>query len=443
MIVDHNRVAPALRRLAVPVALALVADQFLGVADTIVVGTLGAGPLAAIAAAAGAFATVAIALSAFGAGPRILGAQAVGANDLARFGRIFRASFVVPVAIALGFAFAALEFAHPLVRAMLPHVAAAGAGGDYLMLRAFSLIPIAVTTVVIVAFAAAGDTSLSVRTIVAINLVHVPLLVVLTLGLGTHRPLGLAGAGLSSLISEIGGMLFCLGAAARRPQLGLFARGGVELRYVRATAGLALPEFVFLIMLIVPEPITVALLAPLGERTVAAFRALSLVSDLTWAVPGAIGGATEIVVGQRLGARDIVGVLRFRRGATRAGVTIAAVVAGFVALAAWPLTALVTLNVTIAGIAAAPLAAHALTLPVKTYAMTILAPIRASGDVGFTMWMGVATSGLAICGIFFGTRAGLGLWSVPLAWLLAWSLRSALTLVRLREGRWKSQTLAS
>lgn len=105
----------------------------------------------------------------------------------------------------------------------------------------------------------------------------------------------------------------------------------------------------------------------------------------------------------------------------RAGVGIATAVAAFVALAAWPLTALVTLNVAVASVAAGPLAAHALTLPIKTYAMTILAPIRASGDVGFTMWMGVATSALVICGMVLAMRADLG-WSVPLAWLTAWTL---------------------
>lgn len=441
MIVNHHAIGDALRRLAVPQALSLVADQFLGVADTIVVGRLGAGPLAAIAAAGGIFITVAIALSAFGAGPRILGAQAIGAGDLPRFARIFRASFVVPLAISIVFAIGALAFAHPLVRAMLPNVAAAGAGGDYLVLRALSLIPIAVSIVVIVAFAAAGDTSLGIRTVVAINVIHIPLLGVFVLGIGTGHPLGLAGAGLASFLSELVGMIYCLDRAARKPELGLFARGGIELRFVRATTRLALPEFVFLLMLIVPEPITVALLASYGERTVAAFRALSIVSDITWAVPGAIGGATEIVVGQRLGARDIVGVLRFRRGATRAGVAIAGGIAAFVALASWPLCALVTLNTAVATVAYLPLALHAMTLPVKTYAMTILAPIRASGDVGFTMWMGIATSALVICGIVIGTRAGIGLWSVPLAWLLAWSLRSGMTVLRLREGRWKTRTL--
>ncbi|GAC1530577.1 MAG: hypothetical protein NVS2B8_18700 [Vulcanimicrobiaceae bacterium] len=152
-------------------------------------------------------------------------------------------------------------------------------------------------------------------------------------------------------------------------------------------------------------------------------------ADVTLAIPGSIGGATEIVTGQRLGARDIVGVLRFRRSATRAGVAIGLGVGAFVALLSWPLCALVTLDVTIATVAFAPLAAHAMILPIKTYAMTILAPIRASGDVGFTMWMGIAT--------------GLGLWSVPLAWFVAWSLRSAMTVVRLREGRWKTRRLVA
>ncbi|GAC1311462.1 MAG: hypothetical protein NVSMB21_20910 [Vulcanimicrobiaceae bacterium] len=82
-------------------------------------------------------------------------------------------------------------------------------------------------------------------------------------------------------------------------------------------------------------------------------------------------------------------------------------------------------------------------LPIKTYAMTVLAPIRASGDVGFTMWMGIATSALVVVSITIGTRTGLGLWSVPLAWFVAWSLRSAMTVLRLREGRWKTQRLVA
>ena len=52
-------------------------------------------------------------------------------------------------------------------------------------------------------------------------------------------------------------------------------------------------------------------------QPVAAFRALMIVSDLTWALPGALGDASEIVLGQRIGARDYAGAKAFQREATR------------------------------------------------------------------------------------------------------------------------------
>ena len=61
-----------------------------------------------------------------------------------------------------------------------------------------------------------------------------------------------------------------------------------------------------------------------GTETVAAFRALSLVSDATWSLPGALGDASEIVLGQRIGARDYAGARAFRRDATRIAVTVCA-----------------------------------------------------------------------------------------------------------------------
>ncbi len=444
MILRHDRVAVTLTKLALPSAVALVADQFLGIADTIVVGALGPAALAAIAAATSIFATIAIALYAFSSGPRIMGSQAVGAGDMERFGRIVRSSFVVPAAIAIAAAIAAAFGSHALVHAMLPNVPTADAGAKYLTYRMLSLVPFVGSGIVLASLGAAGDTSPALRTLVVINAIHVPLVIVLTLGVGTHHPLGIPGAGISSFVSELVGFAYCVVTALRRPHLRIFAHRDVSRVLVRATAMLGLPEFVFLFMLIVPEPITIVLLAPHGDGVVAGFRALTLVSDVTWAVPGSIGDATEIVIGQRIGANDYPGARAFQAGATRIGLAIGGTIGLAVALLAWPLTALVTLNATIAAVAFAPLAVHACLLPLKCYAMTTLAPIRASGDVRFTMWMGIFTSALAIGGIVLGILVlHIGLWSVPAGWAAAWGARCAITTLRLRSGDWEHRKLAA
>jgi putative MATE family efflux protein len=443
MPVDHTDVAGALRRLAVPSALALSADQLLGIADTIVIGFFGPAALAGITAASGVFVSVVIPLFAFNAGTRIMGAQAVGVGDMQRFGRIVRASAVVPFAIAVTGAAVSLPAARPLMDVMLGGIPSADAAAAYLVLRCASMIPIVVSGVAIAAFAAAGDTRLALRVLVAINLIHIPLLLVLALGLGTHHPLRLTGAGISSLTSEIVGALYCVWQVRRRPELCIAAERTIDFGVARTAAALGWPEFVFLVLMVVPEPVTIALLAPLGVMTVAAFRALSIVSDLSWAMPGSLGEAAEIVVGQRLGALDLAGARRFARGAIRYAVVLCFSVGVAVALLARPLAQLLTLSAVLASLAAGPLALHMLTLPLKGLAMTTLAPIRASGDTRFSMWMGLLSGGISLGGIYFGIVVlHAGLWAVPFAWIVAWTARATATLLRLRGGDWETRRLA-
>jgi Na+-driven multidrug efflux pump len=237
-------------------------------------------------------------------------------------------------------------------------------------------------------------------------------------------------------------MVYCAYAALRRPQYRIFESARVEPKLVRATTLLALPQFVFLILMVVPEPITVALLAPLGAAVVGGFRALSLVSDLTWALPGALGSASEIVLGQRIGAGDLHGARKFSREAIRIALVLCTLVGAVVALLAWPLATALTFNAALGSAAAAPLALHMVTLPLKGYAMTLLAPIRAAGDTGFAMWVGLATGGVVLTGLSLGILLlHLGLWAVPATWIVAWAIRCGLTFRRERSGDWARRTL--
>jgi putative MATE family efflux protein len=409
-----------------------------------VIGTFGAAALAGITAAVSVFVTILIPIFAFYAGTRIMGAQAIGAGDLPRFGRIVRASAVVPFAVALVAIVLALLFARPLIAAMLGHAAISSVAGGYLVLRCFALLPIVVSEVAISAFSAAGDTRLALRVLIVINLIHIPLVIVLALGLLTHHPLGLIGAGISTLTSEVVGALYCVAQMRRRRDLHIFAERSIDLRLARAAAVLGWPEFVFLILMVVPEPLTVVLLAPLGVTTVAAFRALTIVSDFTWAIPGSLGQAAQIVVGQRLGARDVAGAQAFAGDSIRYATIVCAVVAAIVAVLARPLAQLFTLSATLAAIAAAPLAAHMISLPLKGLSMTAIAPIRAAGDTRFSLWMGIVTGALSMAGLWLLISVlGFGLWAIPLAWGLAWAVRSALTLARFRSGTWRHRELAA
>lgn len=441
---EHRNAGAALRRLATPNALALVGDQLLGVVDTIAIGALGTAALAGITGAVGVFLILGIGLWAFSSGLRIVGAQAIGAGEGARFGAIVRAATVVPLAIAIAAALASFAGARPLMQAILPAAAPTDAAAHYLVLRSICLIPMVVSGMLAAAFATAGDTKPTLALLLTINAVHVPLVFVLALGIGTHHPFGLTGAGVSSLIAEFAGLAYMLRLAVQRRHLGIVSSRSIDPALVRLTAAISWPEFVFLTLQIAPDPATVALLAPSGTEAVAAFRALTLVSDITWSLPGSLGDASEVILGQRIGARDYAGARAFARAATRIAVLVCMGVGLLVAALAWPLAALCTLSTALATLAAAPLAAHvALTLPLKGYAMTALAPIRAAGDTKFVMVMGVITTTVAFAAIALGIRGlHVGLWAVPIGWTVGWLLRSAITTARVRSGDWERRRLS-
>lgn len=442
MIVDHRDVPATLWRLGAPNGLAYVADQFLGIADTIVIGVFGTAALAGISAATAVFIIIPIGLWAFPSAARIIGAQALGGGDAVGFGRVIRSSALTPIALAVGVALLSLVLAGPLMGAMLGSIPIRSAATHYLILRCISVIPIAISSQAIAAFGAAGDTRIAPRTLFLINAVHIPLLIVLALGIGTHVRLGLLGAGLSSLLAECAGAIYCILMTMRRPEYHILDRSDVDLRLCAAATRLALPEFAMLVLLLVPDAITVGFLAPLGAITVAAFRAFTLVTDLTWAVPGAFSDAMQIVIGQRLGAGDREGALWFLERATRLAVIVGAIVGAVFAALTWPLTALVTLSPVLANVAALPLALHLTTLPLKSYAMATLAPIRAAGDTQFSMWNGIIGALVAVALIAFFTHVvRIGLYAIGLAWITSWSVRSVLTTLRLRRGDWITRRL--
>lgn len=437
MIVDHTKIGAAFRRLSLPFAVQMLGDQLLGVVDTIAIGSLGAVALAGATAATALFTTFAFALFGFLSGMSIVAAQRIGAHDIDGYARTVRAGIVVPFICAVVVFAASFVAAEPAMRFMIGTLPSAHAAATYFILRCASILPMMVSATLSIALGAAGNRKLGIYILLLINAVHIPLLLVLGLGFGTHHPFGIEGAGVSSLLSETIAAAYAIVYVARRPHYRIFSQLRISWPLALRCARLGFPEAVFLLGVITPDVFIVAMLAPLGPVVVSAFRALTVVSDLTFVVPTPLQSAAQIVIGQRLGARDLAGAQFFFHRALRVSFAVTTATAVVSALCAWPLSYLFTLNVEVASMAAWPLVLHMVTLPLKGWAMVSLAPIRASGDTRFSMTVGLACSALVIPVTWFGIeRLHLQLYSVGLAWILAWILRALLTQWKLRDGAW-------
>ena len=437
MIVDHTDVGAALRRYSMPFAAQMLGDQLLGIVDTIAIGSLGVVALAGATAAITLQLVLIFAMAGLWTGTSIITAQRIGANDLEGYGRAVRAGMPIPMLFALLATLAATLFGHRVLHGMIGDLASLHDAAIYLVLRCAALIPMAIDGTLIGSLGAAGNRKLGIAVLATINIVHVPLLLILGLGWFTHHPLGIVGIGISSLLAESIGAIFAVYYVARRPKYRIFSRLDADLRLAVRTATLGLPESVFLVTLILPDVAIVTMLAPLGALAISGFRALTIVSDATFVVPSPMQSTTQIVVGQRLGAGDFLGAQRFVASARRIGLAFSTLAGALVALFAWPLAFLFTLDATVASMAALPLALHMVTLPLKGIAQVSLAPIRASGDTAFSMSIGIFCNALVIPLAWLGIeRFHYGLFSVPFAWIIAWIARAALTEWKLRTGSW-------
>jgi putative MATE family efflux protein len=442
MIVDHRNVGAAFRRLSLPTAVSMLGDQILGIVDTIVIGSLGSVALAGATGAVTVFTAIVFGIIGFMNGCGIIASQRIGANDVEGFGKTVRAGLVIPAAAALIAALLSLAFARPLIGTMVGSLPSSGASASYLSIRSFSLVPIAISGTLITGLGAAGNRKFGVVILAIINIVHIPLLLILALGFLTHHPFGIVGAGVSSLLSECVAAVYAIIYVWRRPVYRIFTRLTLDLRLAIECARLGLPEAVFLLAVMAPDAFIVAMLAPFGALAISAFRALNVASDLTFVVPSPLQSAAQTVIGQRLGAHDVEGARGFFRRSRTLATWISAATGLGAALLAWPAAYAFTFNAAVASVAAWPLAAHMVTLPIKGWSMVSMAPIRASGDTRFSMLIGIVTSLLVFPAAYVCIRVlHIGLWGVPVSWIFAWSARAAITALKLRDESWTRKTL--
>jgi Na+-driven multidrug efflux pump len=89
-----------------------------------------------------------------------------------------------------------------------------------------------------------------------------------------------------------------------------------------------------------------------------------------------------------------------------------------------------------------PLVLHMVTLPIKGYAMVSMSPIRASGDTRFSLKVGILTGILVVPVAYLCIRVfHIGLYGVPIAWIVAWGARAIATAIKLRDEAWTRRKL--
>ncbi|MCA9523604.1 MAG: MATE family efflux transporter [Myxococcales bacterium] len=283
--------------VAWPIVLSMLSYTFMGVADTLLVGQLGAREVAAVG-----LGTVAMfAVISFGWGMldavKVVVAQAHGAGDETR--TISATMQGIALSVASGaLILLILPLGPPLLRALGGSGEATRLARDYFVPRLFGALPMLASIAAFGYFQGHGDTRTPMRLQIAANLLNVALDLVLIFGLGPIPALGVAGAAWATVIA------LTLQAVAA---LALFFRATTGRRKfewsgVRRLIDVGLPMGLRFFLDVLSWALFTGFIARYSEAHLAAHTIVVRVISVSFLPGRGIGDAGSILVGHAVGA---------------------------------------------------------------------------------------------------------------------------------------------
>ena len=430
-------------KVAVPVSLEAVFQASFSLVDQIVVGVLGASAVAAVGLSNNISLILTLLYSAIGTGSGALIAQAYGRKDMAELSRIAVIGQVAALVLGGLTALPLILFPTPILKLIgaQPDVVEMGAG--YLRLFAAAAPLMVMSAVTTAAFRSMSDARTPMAITMAAMALNTVLAVLLVLGISPFPKLGVIGAGLATLISQLircAALLTVLYASRkemkwRRPTRSELQRIGPHLFGV--TYPIALSELLWGTSTFVYTFV----FTHLGTVALAASQIVTTVENLFIVAATGLAPAAVAAVGQALGreavsrAKKLAGVLL--RLSLIAGLIFTAglIVGGFLLPLIYPRVGRDVLQLAFWGAIIVALVQPAKV--VNSYLGSGLLP--SGGDTKFVLLTHVVSSyliGLPVAGIF-GIALKIGAWTVFAARGLEEIVKAVMLILRARTGNWQ------
>ncbi len=413
--------------------------MMIGLADSYLVGHLGAAALAAVGLGNQMVMMATAFYSAVGTGGTALIARHVGAGEPRMANRIMHQSLILAGAIGFSSTLIFHTFAQQSIELLNSPADVIAPGTTYLSIVSLSFLVSALMFMGMAALRGAGDTRTPMLVMVIVNVVNVGVAWAFIYGAGPVPALGVAGSAIGAGVARSLGGLIIL-AVLLRGKAGLRLRLS-ELRpdatQVRRILNIGIPAGIETLLMRFGQTTYAMTVAGLGTAAFAAHQ-LALTSESLAYMPGfGFAVAATTLVGQGLGARDPARAEHGGYESLRISVIIMSAMGLAFILFAPQLIGLFTADPEVIELGTWPLRLEAFSQPALACAMVLSGGLRGAGDTRRTLLI-----------------TGLGLWlvRVPVALLLvgpfgligAWiamgldiNLRGLALLLRFRSGRWK------
>jgi MATE family multidrug resistance protein len=301
--------APALRRrvwgLAGPVIGENFLETLLGIIDTLLVAGLGSVAIAGVGSALQIMFFLISALSALAIGSSVLVAQAVGAGDTARAGRLGRQSLIWSVLFSIPLSLSGFLLSQPIIGlfGLEPQVAAIGV--QYLQVTMGTVVVLVALFIGSGVLRGAGDSRTPLRVTALANLVNIPLAYGLIFGHFGLPALGPVGSAWATFVARSLALALLLAALWRgKGGVAISGRGGwrPDFGVARQVLRIGIPAALEQVLATSAFLALALVVARLGTDVLAAQRITFNALSLSFLPGVGFGIAATALVGQSVGA---------------------------------------------------------------------------------------------------------------------------------------------
>ena len=436
---DIGRVAA----ITLPALLELVLSQLFTMVDTIMLGRseVSAVAIAAVGLTNNPMNLVRSVFIALNVGTTAGVAWAVGAGEKKSAAQIARNALMLNSLVGLAAAALLYSFAGQIVTFM-------GAGADtfdyartYLRIVAAGFVPLSMTFAITAGFRGVGQTRLPMTYNLLANLLNVVGNYALIYGKFGLPKMGVAGAALSTALSQVVGLALALCTAFRAHtpvQMRLDGDWHLRVKWLRRILNVGMTSMLEQLIMQVGFIIFARQVSGLGTTIFAAHQIGLSINGLTWMPGQAFGVAATTLVGQSLGAGEKKKATNFVKLIHRMSLCVAVVMAALFLTCAPAIVALYTTDKQVAALSAGVLRLIALGMPGICTQLPIAAGLRGARDTRFPLMASMA--GIWIFRVMLAGPFIYGFgWGLTGAWLtivLDQSTRALVVYARFKTGRW-------
>ncbi len=426
--------------LAWPVVIEQLLNMSVGLADTYIVGHLGAAPLAAVGLSMQALSLFWALFAAIGVGSTALVARHVGAQEPDQANAIARQSVLLALFVgALGAG--TLWAGAPLFLTWLGAEADVIALGiSYIRAVATTVFLFSVLFVGSAVLRGAGDTRTPMLLMLVVNAINITVAYTLANGVGPLPRLGVLGSGIGAASARgIGGLLMLWllmrGRGAIKIGFGIPRPGWSDIgRILR----IGLPTAGEQMLMRFGQVVLAAVITGLGTVAYAAHQVAINALSVAYMPGFGFALAATTLVGQELGAKRPDRAQQCAHEAVRLATLVMAVMGVLVSLFASQVVGIFVTDADVIESGAPILRIAGLVMPLLGIGFTFAGGLRGAGDttavlviLGASIWC-VRVVGAHLLG------PSLGLIGVWIAVGLDFGVRSMLLALRFRSGKWKS-----